>query len=78
MYIDKISRRKAIAGLGAGLTSVVAVPAFASGINSEGDVGTFNDPIEDPTKKISCSSFPGTVAALARACLKNESAARPR
>ncbi len=32
---DKISRRKVIAGLGAGITSVVAAPVLAAAVNPE-------------------------------------------
>lgn len=47
---DKISRRKVIAGLGAGLTTVVASPVFAAGGTTDGD---FPAPpgLENPTTK---------------------------
>ncbi len=55
---DKISRRKVIAGLGAGLTAVVASPVFAAA-----GTGNQNSPdtqgLEDPTTKFPKPPFQG-------------------
>lgn len=56
-YIDKLSRRKALSGLGAGLASLVAVPAFAGGLSGQQNLPVPD--LEDPTTKYPKPPFKG-------------------
>ena len=58
---DKISRRKVIAGLGAGITSVVAAPVFAAAGSSDHSHSEVSNEtgLEDPTTKYPKPPFKG-------------------
>ena len=70
---NKIGRRRLIAGLGLGLTSIASVPAFGGVTNNM----AYTSASFESHKKICEASLQRTISAMARTCWQNGTATRP-